>query len=458
METVQVLIIGAGPAGATLAFHLGKLSIRSIVISRHHGTANTPRAHIFNQRAMEVLRDGGLEARVAKVASDASDMQHTSWSNTLAGEEHGRMWSWGNKPSEKHRYEMATEVRFGHEFIYLDDQGDSVVATIRRREDVKEYQVRCDYLIGVDGARSPVIEAFVGKTINSAFNVHIEADLTKCLINRPGSLNWILNNDAPEWSAVGNFRMVRPWTEFVVSMHPAKKDGEVFEPSEAQIKGRLHQMIGNTDVPIKFYRHSGLTHGASKSAIEQLERKDEAGMKARKCLQDAFEATEAELQALGIQMNQIYMGLLATWVAEGDSPPQFDNLNTLKEVAVSSFPGLHLPHVWVAASGQSPRVSTLDLCGHGKFTALTERGGECWLQAAKQLSDRDGNPEIAVHSIGFHCDFMGCYSDWERVRGVEDEGVVLVGPDHFVAWRYKGASDDAVTLLLTALRKVLALD
>ncbi|KAK6432742.1 hypothetical protein LTR95_011082 [Oleoguttula sp. CCFEE 5521] len=580
METVQVLIIGAGPAGATLAFHLGKLGIRSIVISRHHGTANTPRAHIFNQRAMEVLRDGGLEARVAKVASDASDMQHTSWSNTLAGEEYGRMWSWGNKPSEKHRYEMASpcpmsdlpqsylepilveaavengaEVRFGHEFISLDDQADSVVATIRRRDDAKEYRVRCDYLIGADGARSPVIEALqipiVGKTINSAFNVHIEANLTQYLINRPGSLNWILNNDAPEWSAVGNFRMVRPWTEFVVSMHPAKKDGEVFEPSEAQIKGRLHQMIGNTDVPIKIlstfrwnindqvaetwqkgrvmcigdavHRHPpinglgsntcisdafnlawklayvlrslagpallntltverkpvgdgvvrrantgmeahrslwsilGLTHEARKSAVEQLERKDEAGKQARKCLQDAFEATDAELQALGIQMNQFYMGSPATFVANGDTPPHCDSLNTLKEVAVSTFPGFHLPHVWVAASGQSPRVSTLDLCGHGRFTVLTGRGGECWIDAAKRLSNREGHPEIAAYRIGFHCDFMDCYRDWERVRGVEDEGVVLVRPDHFVAWRYKDASDEAVTLLRTALRKVLAL-
>ncbi|KAK6406396.1 hypothetical protein LTR95_018666 [Oleoguttula sp. CCFEE 5521] len=333
---------------------------------------------------------------------------------------------------------------------------------------------------------------------------------------------------------------------------PAKKDGEVFEPSEAQIKGRLHQMIGNTDVPIKIlstfrwnindqvaetwqkgrvmcigdavHRHPpinglgsntcisdafnlawklayvlrsmagpgllntltverkpvgdgvvrrantgmeahrslwailGLTHEARKAAIEKLECKDEAGKQARNRLQEAFEATDAELQALGIQMNQIYMGSPSTCAADGDTPPYFHGLNTLKEVATSTFPGFHLPHVWLAASGQSPRVSTLDLCGHGRFTILTGRGGECWLQAAKHLSGRYGCPEIAAHSIGFHCDFMDCYRDWERVRGVDDQGVVLVRPDHFVAWRYKGAFDDAVTLLRTVLRKVLALD
>lgn len=64
-----VLIIGAGPSGATAALHLGSLGIQSIVVSRHRGTANTPRAHIFNQRAMEVLRDAGIENRCHGEAS-----------------------------------------------------------------------------------------------------------------------------------------------------------------------------------------------------------------------------------------------------------------------------------------------------------------------------------------------------------------------------------------------------
>jgi 2-polyprenyl-6-methoxyphenol hydroxylase-like FAD-dependent oxidoreductase len=66
-----ILIIGAGPSGATTALHLARLGIKSLVISRHRGSANTPRAHIFNQRAMEVLRDAGLEERLKTVASPA---------------------------------------------------------------------------------------------------------------------------------------------------------------------------------------------------------------------------------------------------------------------------------------------------------------------------------------------------------------------------------------------------
>ncbi len=68
MEEVPVLIVGAGPSGATTALLLADLGIKSLVVSRHASTANTPRAHIFNQRAMEVLRDAGLETKLMSVS------------------------------------------------------------------------------------------------------------------------------------------------------------------------------------------------------------------------------------------------------------------------------------------------------------------------------------------------------------------------------------------------------
>ena len=201
----------------------------------------------------------------------------------------------------------------------------------------------------------------------------------------------------------------------------------------------------------------GLTSETRREAMQVLNRADSEGKAARQRLNDALEATDAELQALGIQMNQIYVGSPATAVAENDTAPSNDNINLLKQVAISTYPGYHLPHVWLAASGHSPRVSTLDLVGHGRFALLTGVGGQCWLEAATKLSGQHGCPEIAAWSIGFHCDFMDCYRDWQRVRGVEEEGVVLVRPDHFVAWRYATASSDALSLLQRALADVLSM-
>jgi hypothetical protein len=45
--------------------------------------------------------------------------------------------------------------------------------------------------------------------------------------------------------------MVRPWNEFVVSMHPLSKDGKLFEPQCKDLLKRLHQMIGDETVPIE---------------------------------------------------------------------------------------------------------------------------------------------------------------------------------------------------------------
>lgn len=105
---IPVLIIGAGPSGATTALLLGRVGVKSLVISRHRNTANTPRAHIFNQRAMEVLRDAGLESRLQTVATSAEHMMHTSWLHSFTGEEYGRMYAWGNRPDRKGEYELAS--------------------------------------------------------------------------------------------------------------------------------------------------------------------------------------------------------------------------------------------------------------------------------------------------------------------------------------------------------------
>ncbi len=55
--TTDVLIIGTGPAGSSMAALLSSYGIENMAINRYRWLANTPRAHITNQRTMEVLRD-----------------------------------------------------------------------------------------------------------------------------------------------------------------------------------------------------------------------------------------------------------------------------------------------------------------------------------------------------------------------------------------------------------------
>ena len=504
-------------------------------------------------------------------------MQHTSWLHSLAGEEYGRLWAWGNKPSEKGAYETASpcqmsdlpqsilepvlvqeatklgaSFRFHTEFVDFQETEVGVKTTLRDRSTQETYVVNSSYLIGADGARSAVLTALkipvIGKQLNTAFNVHIKAELGKYIIHRPGSLNWILNPDAPDWSAVGNFRMVKPWHEWVVSMHPSRKDGTFFEPTEKQILDRLYQMIGDTSVPIEIlssfqwtindqvaeswqrgrvlcigdatHRHPpinglgsntclsdafnlawklayilkdlagpslletltierkpvgdaivrrandgmeahrtlwavmGLTPAEREKTVGKLQAPTEDGAEWRNKLRNAIRETDNEVQALGIQMNQIYLSSPAVVVEHGDRPPDTTHVNLIKDVIISTFPGYHLPHVWLARNGQSPKISTLDLSGHGQFTLFTGVGGNAWVDAAQKVSTNSG-VRIVGYSVGFRCDYMDCYSDWYGIRGVGETGAVLVRPDHFVAWRSQGLVEDPVERLSSVLASIL---
>ncbi|TQS33094.1 hypothetical protein Golomagni_06573, partial [Golovinomyces magnicellulatus] len=409
---------------------------------------------------------------------------------------------------------------------------------------------------GADGARSMVLDAcsigIIGRHVNTAFNVHIRADLRKYIAHRPGSLNWVLNTEAPGWSAVGNFRMVHPWDEFVVSLHPATKDLKHWTLTHDDIMQRLRQMIGDETVPIEIISHFhwtindqvaetwqkgrvlcigdathrhppinglgsntcisdafnlswklayvikglaspslldsltaerkpvgdavvrrandgmeahrrlwavlGLTAEARQETEDLLRQNSSEGRAKRQALQDALLATEDEVQALGIQMNQVYAGISGAAVVTDpdDEAPDFSSVNRLRQQIVSTYPGYHVPHIWVAKDALSSKISTLDLCGNGCFTLLVGIGGAKWIIAAEHVSMVLG-VSINGYSIGYGCDYMDCYQDWNAVRGVDDGGAVLVRPDHFVAWRSKSMQENASDRLTQVLRQMLGL-
>jgi hypothetical protein len=204
----------------------------------------------------------------------------------------------------------------------------------------------------------------------------------------------------------------------------------------------------------------GLTREAREEAVTCLKSASPEGAEMRERWRLALDATDDEVQALGIQMNQSYVGSKVGIAEIGDETPQFSNVNFLKQVIVSTFRGYHLPHVWLAANGQSARVSTLDLVGGGQFTLFTGIGGGAWVEAAKALSAQ-GREIVQGYTIGFHCDYMDCYREWIKVRGVDETGAVLVRPDHFVAWRCKsldgiGGVQGAARKLESVLNRVLA--
>ena len=104
----DVLIVGSGPAGASAALFLSTLGVPNIMITKYRWTANTPRAHITNQRTMEIFRDVGIEDQVLADATPHHLIGDTVFCTSITGEEIGRILTWGNHPARHADHVLAS--------------------------------------------------------------------------------------------------------------------------------------------------------------------------------------------------------------------------------------------------------------------------------------------------------------------------------------------------------------
>jgi len=577
MIETDVLIVGSGPAGSSMAALLSTYGVKNMLVTRYRWLAETPRAHITNQRTMEVMRDLGLEEQCMLYATGQKLMGNNVFCTSLAGEELGRLHTWGNHPDSFARHRLAsptemndlpqnllepilfsaacargTQARLSTEYLSHTQDAKAVTAKLRDRISGHEYEIRAKYLIGADGGNSKVAQdaelPMNGKMgMAGSINIIIEADLSKYVAHRPSVLYWVLQPGSDVGGiGMGLVRMVRPWNEWLVlwGYDISKAAPKVTEKFARQVCWNL---IGDKTIPIKVksistwtvnhmhatkyskgrvfcmgdacHRHppsNGLgsntsiqdafnlawkmalvlrgkatprlldTYNAERAPIGKqivdranksigefgpifealglLSTKDPKAMKAnmasrkeatplgaerRRKLRETIAYKVYEFDAHGVEMNHRYK---STAVAgDGTREPKLAQDPELIYQA-TTFPGARLPHVWLEKDRK--KLSSLDIVGHGRFTLITSIGGNDWIKAAKAASKNLG-VEIETVSIGPGCDIEDPFGDWARAREIDDEGCLLVRPDHHVAFRSHSTSKAVAGELLAAMQKIL---
>jgi 2,4-dichlorophenol 6-monooxygenase len=243
----DVLVVGSGPAGSAAALFLSTLGVPNIMITKYRWTANTPRAHITNQRAMEIFRDLGIEDQVLADATPHHLVGDTVFCTSIAGEEIGRIRTWGTSAAREADYQLAspslivdipqtylepilvrnatargTQSRFSTEYLSHTQDADGVDVRVLDRLTGREYTIRAKYLIGADGARSQVA-ADIGLPFEGAMdiagsmNITFKADISAYCDHRPSVLYWVIQPGSNVGGiGAGLVRMVRPWNEWLI--------------------------------------------------------------------------------------------------------------------------------------------------------------------------------------------------------------------------------------------------
>ena len=87
IQRVPVLIVGGGGAGLTASMLFATYGIESLLVSALPATSALPKAHVLQQRAMEVFTDVGVADAIYAKSTPATQMSHTGWYLDVAGDE-----------------------------------------------------------------------------------------------------------------------------------------------------------------------------------------------------------------------------------------------------------------------------------------------------------------------------------------------------------------------------------
>jgi 2-polyprenyl-6-methoxyphenol hydroxylase-like FAD-dependent oxidoreductase len=185
VEQTDVLIVGAGPVGLTLAVDLGRRGVRSMLIEQKNAPEFLPKMERCNARTMEIFRRMGLAEKVRAaglpadvpmdvyviLAMNEPPLLRLPYPSVAEARARIAVCNDGSMPLEP--YQLISQytiepllkaeaeilpsvtVRYGCEFIALSQDADAALATVREAGGAVGH-IRARYIVGCDGGGSAV--------------------------------------------------------------------------------------------------------------------------------------------------------------------------------------------------------------------------------------------------------------------------------------------------------------
>jgi 2,4-dichlorophenol 6-monooxygenase len=269
---------------------LARQGVDHLLVSARPSTSDLPKAHVLNQRAMEILEDCGVAEEIAERSTPAEQMAATAYyagfagSDPDAGRRIAKLESWGAggdnefwraaspwrqlnlpqirlEPILKAGAERLSpgRIRFNHELLELTQDDDGVTAVVRDNGSGESYTVRSDYLVGADGGRT--VARQIGVTyeglgvVTETATLHVSADFSRWARDPDVLIRWILCPDSGTMVVMvpmGPERWGPDSEEWVIHLnYPA---GDPRAQSDEQVEADVRAAVGLVDTPITIHK------------------------------------------------------------------------------------------------------------------------------------------------------------------------------------------------------------
>ncbi|HUB97272.1 MAG TPA: FAD-dependent oxidoreductase [Stellaceae bacterium] len=291
----DVMIVGGGPIGMTLAIDLDALGIRCVIANTETDTRWHPKGATQNARTMEHYRRLGISRQLRSLGLPQDFPLDVGYFTRLTGWELARL----SLPSEREKMEVVAnagpvdqvpepllrcnqmyseafflrhiqtldrvDVRFGWQCLDFAEHKDGVTAEIEDVNTGRRQTVRALYLVGCDGGRGLTRRKlgvrYGGESSGSEYH-YLDGRMVSTYVNAPGFLRriphrlcwqyWTVNTD------VRCMSMVLDGSDDVTF-------GTMLRGPEDQIdEGRIARAFlaaYGSDIELKFYDHRPWTAG-----------------------------------------------------------------------------------------------------------------------------------------------------------------------------------------------------